>query len=61
MKQLTQPELEHLRTLVRDYFHLYFNYSEDAACLDELHDQALVCAEILGVKHDPEEIDDYTD
>lgn len=58
MKQLTQPELEHLRTLIRDYFHLYYNYAEDAAVLDELHDQALICSEILGVKVEPTDIED---
>lgn len=59
MKNLTAPELEHVRTLVRDFFHLYFNYSEDAAVLDELHDQALICAEILGVNVDPEDVEDF--
>lgn len=47
MKTLGATELAHLRGFLREYFYL-LQY-DDAGVLDELHDQALICAEILGV------------
>ena len=59
MKQLTQPELEHLRNFFNEFWYLYNTTSEDdSAVLDELVFEAQVCAEFLGVPTDQGERDE---
>lgn len=59
MKKFTEAELSNLRGFFEEFFYLYTSTSaEDSGGLDELHDRALTCAEILGVHNDTWERDE---